>query len=78
MVLCYLFCRRLKRWIFEKQQKGAQGTRRHRHRSVGDAETNLPKNKKQQQQFAQAIQVRTLLKTLQDVQTKWAFSKKCL
>lgn len=59
-VFIYLFCRRLKRWIFDKQQKGAQGTRRHRHRSVGDAETNLPKNKKQQQQFAQAIQVRTL------------------
>jgi hypothetical protein len=34
---------------------------------VGDAETNLPKNKKQQQQFAQAIQVRTLLETLQNV-----------
>ncbi|XP_069682519.1 m7GpppN-mRNA hydrolase isoform X1 [Periplaneta americana] len=50
------FMKRLKRWIFDKQQKGAQGTRRHRHKSMGDVETNLPKNKKQQQQFAQAIQ----------------------
>jgi hypothetical protein len=39
-----------------------QGTRRHRHRSVGDVETNLPKNKRQQQQqqqFTQSIQVGT-------------------
>jgi hypothetical protein len=42
----------------EKQQKGVQGTRRHRHKSVGDVETNLPKNKRQQQ-FTQAIQVGT-------------------
>jgi hypothetical protein len=56
----YACFRRLKRWIFEKQQKGAQGVRRHRHRSVGDAEPNLPRNKRQQQlqqQFTQAIQV---------------------
>jgi uncharacterized membrane protein len=52
-----LYIRRLKRWIFEKQQRGAQGIRRHRHKSLGDAEANLPKNKRQQQQFAQAIQV---------------------
>jgi len=49
----------LKRWIFDKQQKGVPGTRRYRHRSLGDVETNLPKNKRQQQQFAQAIQART-------------------
>jgi hypothetical protein len=55
----YMFFRRLKRWIFEKQQKGVQGIRRHRHRSVGDVETSLPKNKRQQQLFTQAIQVGT-------------------
>ncbi|KAJ9594749.1 hypothetical protein L9F63_013959, partial [Diploptera punctata] len=48
------FIKRLKRWIFDKQQKGAQTARRHRHKSVGDVEVNLPKNKRQQ--FAQAIQ----------------------
>jgi hypothetical protein len=58
MFVCLCF-RRLKRWIFEKQQKGVQGTRRHRHKSVGDVETNLPKNKRQQLQFAQAIEVGT-------------------
>jgi hypothetical protein len=58
-VFVYLCFRRLKRWILEKQQKGVQGTRRYRHKSVGDVETNLPKNKRQQQQqqFTQAIQV---------------------
>jgi mRNA-decapping enzyme subunit 2 len=50
------FMKRLRRWIFEKQQRGAQGTRRHRHKSLGDVEASLPKNKRQQQQFAQAIQ----------------------
>jgi len=57
VVFVCLYIRRLRRWIFEKQQRGAQGTRRHRHKSLGDVEASLPKNKRQQQQFAQAIQV---------------------
>nr|CAD7262894.1 unnamed protein product [Timema shepardi] len=48
------FIKRLKRWIFEKQQKRAQNSRGHRHKSVGDVDFNQPKNKRQQ--FASAIQ----------------------
>ncbi|GLG95391.1 M7GpppN-mRNA hydrolase [Gryllus bimaculatus] len=51
------FIKRLKKWIFDKQQKKIQGTRRHRHKSVGEVETSQPKTRKQQMHFSQVIQV---------------------
>lgn len=56
------FLKRLKRWIFEKQQKGIP--KRSRHKSVGDVEpVQIQKNRKQQQQFSLALQA-----DVQDVQ----------